>query len=131
MKLLYEHFKYVYENCKDFKDIIDSGEDYTYRYNYYLEIDVSEGKHATIIMANPAFAYSKDTDKTISNIINYFQTYYTIEKFKSFDIVNLYPIRMPKLDCLYSFLYSNTTSLEIEIKASYYEILLKRILTRL
>lgn len=101
-KSLYEHFKYIYDNCKDFSNIKEENETYTYRYNYYLEYNKNAKNNATIIMANPAFAYSKKLDTTISNIITFFKAYKKLE-IKSFDIVNLYPVRMPKLDCLSCF----------------------------
>lgn len=68
-------------------------EDFVHRFYYYQEIvenNKSENKyHATIIMMNPAFAYSEKQDSTIDNIYAYFKS----NGFKSFEIINFSPIR--------------------------------------
>lgn len=78
-----------------YKNLKDSGEDFIHRFYYYQEIvenNKPEDKyHATIIMMNPAFAYSKQQDSTIDNIYNYLKS----NNFKSFGIVNLSSIRTP------------------------------------
>lgn len=93
-----------YKKCKDFSKIKNAGEDYVHRYYYHQEILENKGtnKHATVIMMNPAFAYSKDTDSTIENVYNYLAN--NNEKFSSFDIINLYTIRMPNSNCLNKFI---------------------------
>ena len=76
------------------------GEDLVHRFYYYQEIienKTQENKlHATIIMMNPAFAYSKKQDPTIDNIYNYLKS----NNFKSFEIVNFSPIRTPSPNSL-------------------------------
>ena len=76
------------------------GEDLVHRFYYYQEIienNKQENKyHATIIMMNPAFAYSKKQDSTIDNIYNYLKS----NNFKSFEIVNFSPIRTPSPNSL-------------------------------
>ena len=71
------------------------GEDFVHRFYYYQEIienNKPENKyHATIIMMNPAFAYSEKQDSTIDNIYAYFKS----NGFKSFEIINFSPIRTP------------------------------------
>lgn len=93
-----------YKNCKDFIKIKNAGEDYLHRYYYHQEILENKGnnKHATVIMMNPAFAYSKETDSTIKNVYNYLAN--NNEKFSSFDIINLYSLRMPNSNCLNKFI---------------------------
>lgn len=62
---------------------------------------------------NPAFADSVEPDNTIKNIENYLDNEKDAilkhlpnihNKFGSFDIINLYPIRMPKSEKLNDFL---------------------------
>ena len=76
------------------------GEDFVHRFYYYQEIienNKPENKyHATIIMMNPAFAYSKKQDSTIDNIYNYLKS----NNFKSFEIINFSPIRTPSPNSL-------------------------------
>ena len=71
------------------------GEDFVHRFYYYQEIvenNKPENKYnATIIMMNPAFAYSEKQDSTIDNIYAYFKS----NGFKSFEIINFSPIRTP------------------------------------
>ena len=64
-------------------------------------------------MMNPAFADSVEPDNTIKNIKNYLNNEKDAilkhlpnihNKFGSFDIINLYPIRMPKSEKLNEFL---------------------------
>lgn len=65
-----------------------------YRYNYYEELEAKNPLHATVITMNPAFADSEESDDTIKNIKKYLGN--EDNKFGSFGIINLYPIRMPK-----------------------------------
>ena len=110
---LYGHFKLTYDNCKYLKSKKISKELFTYRYYFYQEIleniKQKANKQALIVMINPAFADSQNNDPTINNIYKFLK----VKKFKSFEIVNLYPIRMPKFDCLdcfVSFLGLNKSS---------------------
>lgn len=84
-----------------------------YRYYYYEKLENNNPLHATIVMMNLAFADSVEPDNTIKNIENYLDNEKdTIlkhlpnihNKFGSFDIINLYPIRMPKSEKLNEFL---------------------------
>lgn len=75
-----------------FKNVNIGNEDNIFRYYYYEELNSISNLHATIIMMNPAFADSKEPDDTIKNI----KAYLINNGFSSFDIVNLYPVRMPK-----------------------------------
>lgn len=68
-------------------------EDYACRYYYYEKLE-TQGKHVTIVMINPAFAYSEKLDRTINNI----RTNLKKIKVSSFDIVNISPIRNPYTD---------------------------------
>lgn len=90
--------KSLYE--KYYKDIYNKKERNIFRYFYYTNLQNEYPLHATIIMMNPAFADSEETDDTIENIKKFFNNYNKIVenngKFGSFDIVNLYPVRMPK-----------------------------------
>lgn len=65
-----------------------------YRYYYYEELEAKNSLHAIVIMMNPAFADSEESDDTIKNIKKYLGN--ENNKFGSFGIINLYPIRMPK-----------------------------------
>lgn len=103
--------KYKYENeCKEIKN---KKEKNIYRYYYYENFKNNNSLHATIVMMNPAFADSEDPDNTIKNIKNYLNNEKDAilkhlpnihNKFGSFDIINLYPIRMPKSKKLNEFL---------------------------
>lgn len=84
-----------------------------YRYYYYEKLENNSPLHATIVMMNPAFADSVEPDGTIKNIENYLDNEKDAilkhlpnihNKFGSFDIINLYPIRMPKSEKLNEFL---------------------------
>lgn len=108
---LYKRFEHVYNNCKGFSIDNDDNmkENNIYRYYYFEELypedkQSKKKKHATVIMLNPAFADSKEPDKSIKNIKEYLKKLDIGEKFSSFDIVNLYPIRMPKSGCLTCFI---------------------------
>lgn len=76
-----------------------------FRYYYYEKLDPNNCLHATVVMMNPAFADSEQPDDTIKNIESYLKD----NKFGSFDIVNLYPIRMPKSAKLKDFLKETST----------------------
>ena len=84
----------------NYNELKNSNEDFAHRFYYYQEIidnKMQENKlHATIIMMNPAFAYSKKQDSTIDNIYNYLKS----NNFKSFEIVNFNPIRTPSPNSL-------------------------------
>lgn len=113
--------KYKYENeCKEIKNKTERN---IYRYYYYEKFknDNPSPLHATIVMMNPAFADSEDTDNTIKNIENYLDNEKDAilkhlpnihNKFGSFDIINLYPIRMPKSEKLNEFLELTKTETE-------------------
>lgn len=75
-----------------------------FRY-YYEKLDPNNCLHATVVMMNPVFADSEQPDDTIKNIESYLKD----NKFGSFDIVNLYPIRMPKSAKLKDFLKETST----------------------
>ena len=83
-----------------YNELKNSNEDFVHRFYYYQEIienKTQENKlHATIIMMNPAFAYSKKQDSTIDNIYDYLKS----NDFKSFEIVNFSPIRTPSPNSL-------------------------------
>lgn len=92
-----------------------------YRYYYYEKLENNNPLHATIVMMNLAFADSVEPDNTIKNIENYLDNEKDAilkhlpnihNKFGSFDIINLYPIRMPKSEKLNEFL--RLTKNEIE-----------------
>ncbi len=92
-----------------------------YRYYYYEKLENNNPLHATIVMMNLAFADSVEPDNTIKNIENYLDNEKDAilkhlpnihNKFGSFDIINLYPIRMPKSEKLNEFL--GLTKNEIE-----------------
>lgn len=87
---------------KDYKNINKVDEINIFRFYYYEKLNNNNRLHATIIMINPAFANSKKTDPTIRNIKSFFKNGY--DNFGSFDIINLYPIRMPKSGNLVSYL---------------------------
>lgn len=103
--------KHKYENeCKEIKNKTERN---IYRYYYYEEFENDSTLHATIVMMNPAFADSVESDNTIKNIENYLDNEKDAilkylpnihNKFGSFDIINLYPIRMPKSEKLNEFL---------------------------
>lgn len=111
--------KHKYENeCKEIKN---KKEKNIYRYYYYENLKKNYQLHATIVMMNPAFADSEDSDNTIKNIENYLDNEKDAilkhlpnihNKFGSFDIINLYPIRMPKSEKLNEFL--ELTKIETE-----------------
>lgn len=111
--------KHKYENeCKEIKN---KKEKNIYRYYYYEKFENDSPLHATIVMMNPAFADSEDPDNTIKNIKNYLNNEKDAilkhlpnihNKFGSFDIINLYPIRMPKSEKLNEFL--ELTKIETE-----------------
>lgn len=111
--------KHKYENeCKEIKN---KKEKNIYRYYYYEKFENDSPLHATIVMMNPAFADSEDPDNTIKNIENYLDNEKDAilkhlpnfhNKFGSFDIINLYPIRMPKSEKLNEFL--ELTKIETE-----------------
>lgn len=90
-------FENDYKNCKN-SDKILKDEPYIHRF-YYFEKDITkkenlENKLLTVIMINPAFASSENTDGTIENV-------YKIAKendYTQFEIINLYSVRMPKLN---------------------------------
>lgn len=111
--------KHKYENeCKEIKNKTEKN---IYRYYYYEKLENNNPLHATIVMMNPAFADSEDTDNTIKNIENYLDNEKDAilkhlpnihNKFGSFDIINFYPIRMPKSEKLNEFL--ELTKIETE-----------------
>lgn len=111
--------KHKYENeCKEIKN---KKEKNIYRYYYYENLKKNYQLHATIVMMNPAFADSEDSDNTIKNIENYLDNEKDAilkhlpnihNEFGSFDIINLYPIRMPKSEKLNEFL--ELTKIETE-----------------
>lgn len=92
-----------------------------YRYYYYEKLENNNPLHATIVMMNLAFADSVEPDNTIKNIENYLDNEKDAilkhlpnihNEFGSFDIINLYPIRMPKSEKLNEFL--ELTKIETE-----------------
>jgi hypothetical protein len=116
------------ENIKEYYASYDKIEErYTYRYYYYEKFENSDSssKHATIVMMNPAFANSQKPDSTIKNIKKYLCD--VLKGFGSFDIVNLYPIRMPKSVCLDDLLKVEL----VEEKADKYQKFVKSYLTKL
>lgn len=111
--------KHKYENeCKEIKNKTERN---IYRYYYYENFKNKNQRHATIVMMNPAFADSEDPDNTIKNIKNYLNNEKDAilkhlpnihNNFGSFDIINLYPIRMPKSEKLNEFLELTKTETE-------------------
>lgn len=111
--------KHKYENeCKEIKNKTEKN---IYRYYYYEKFENDSPLHATIVMMNPAFADSVEPDGTIKNIEKYLNNENDAilkhlpnihNKFGSFDIINLYPIRMPKSEKLNEFL--ELTKIETE-----------------
>lgn len=111
--------KHKYENeCKEIKNKTERN---IYRYYYYENFKNKKQLHATIVMMNPAFADSVESDNTIKNIENYLNDEEDAilkhlpnihNEFGSFDIINLYPIRMPKSEKLNEFL--ELTKIETE-----------------
>lgn len=111
--------KHKYENeCKEIKNKTEKN---IYRYYYYEKFENDSTLHATIVMMNPAFADSVEPDNTIKNIEKYlnnekdaiFKHLPNIHnEFGSFDIINLYPVRMPKSEKLNEFL--ELTKIETE-----------------
>lgn len=83
---------------KVLKQLKDAGENFALRLYYYEKINNLGNEHITIIMINPAFAYSEDDDSTIRNIRNKLKIYH--KTVKSFDILNISPIRNPYTDRL-------------------------------
>ena len=114
---LFEKFKNDYINCKDYKKINDAKETYTHRYYYYEKIS-DENETITIIMLNPAFAYSKNTDDTIENIKDFINNE-NKEKIGAFEIINLYSIRMPKSAKLNSMLNTLTINEDNDINTEF------------
>ena len=92
--------KKMYDSVYD--EISNISENNIYRYYYYKKLDENNPLHATIVMMNPAFANSEKADDTINNIEKYLHNEHN--HFGSFDIVNLYPVRMPKSAKLKDFL---------------------------
>lgn len=79
------------------KDLENFGENYTCRYYYYETLQNNyKNNHITIIMINPAFAYSKKLDRTIHNIQKKLKEF--CPEISSFDILNISPIRNPYTD---------------------------------
>lgn len=111
--------KHKYENeCKEIKNKTERN---IYRYYYYEEFENNNPLHATIVMMNPAFADSVESDNTIKNIEKYLNNEKDAilkhlpnihNEFGSFDIINLYPVRMPKSEKLNEFL--ELTKIETE-----------------
>ena len=92
-----------------------------YRYYYYEKLENNNPLHATIVMMNLAFADSVEPDNTIKNIENYLDNEKDAilkhlpnihNEFGSFDIINLYPVRMPKSEKFNEFL--ELTKIETE-----------------
>lgn len=88
----------VLENIykEGYPDINTMKENYIYRYYYYEKLNNDCKKHAIIIMMNPAFANSDKPDPTIKNIKKYCNKTKKENEIGSFEVINLYPIRMPK-----------------------------------
>lgn len=111
--------KHKYENeCKEIKNKTERN---IYRYYYYENFKNKKQLHATIVMMNPAFADSVESDNTIKNIEKYLNNEKDAilkhlpnihNEFGSFDIINLYPVRMPKSEKLNEFL--ELTKIETE-----------------
>lgn len=111
--------KHKYENeCKEIKNKTEKN---IYRYYYYEKFENDSTLHATIVMMNPAFADSVEPDNTIKNIEKYLNNEKDAilkhlpnihNEFGSFDIINLYPVRMPKSEKLNEFL--ELTKIETE-----------------
>lgn len=111
--------KHKYENeCKEIKNKTEKN---IYRYYYYEKLENNNPLHATIVMMNPAFADSVESDNTIKNIEKYLNNEKDAilkhlpnihNEFGSFDIINLYPVRMPKSEKLNEFL--ELTKIETE-----------------
>ena len=111
--------KHKYE--KECKEIKNKTEKNIYRYYYYEKFENDSTLHATIVMMNPAFADSVEPDNTIKNIEKYLNNEKDAilkhlpnihNEFGSFDIINLYPVRMPKSEKLNEFL--ELTKIETE-----------------
>lgn len=108
-------------DCSDYKELKkyytelykNINERNIFRYFYYKNLQNKNPLHATIIMMNPAFADSEEPDDTIKNIVTFINDYNNTvknnEKIGSFDIVNLFPIRMPKSAKLNELLKSTET----------------------
>lgn len=111
--------KHKYKNeCKEIKNKTEKN---IYRYYYYEKFENDSTLHATIVMMNPAFADSVEPDNTIKNIEKYLNNEKDAilkhlpnihNEFGSFDIINLYPVRMPKSEKLNEFL--ELTKIETE-----------------
>lgn len=81
---------------KSYKNIEEMKEGNAFRYYYLERLNNGCEKHAVIIMMNPAFANSNESDATINNIKKYCEETKAENNIGSFEIINLYPIRMPK-----------------------------------
>ena len=81
---------------KSYKNIEEMKEGNAFRYYYLERLNNGCEKHAVIIMMNPAFANSDEPDRTIKNIKKYCEETKAENNIGSFEIINLYPIRMPK-----------------------------------
>lgn len=106
---------------KECNEIKNKKERNIYRYYYYENFKNNNPLHATVVMMNPAFADSVEPDGTIKNIEKYLNNENDAilkhlpnihNKFGSFDIINLYPIRMPKSEKLNEFLELTKTETE-------------------
>lgn len=80
---------------------------------FFIASSIHNPLHATIVMMNLAFADSVEPDNTIKNIEKYLNNEKDAilkhlpnihNEFGSFDIINLYPVRMPKSEKLNEFL---------------------------
>ena len=88
----YDDIKAFYKTEKNEKNL--------FRFYYFKEIkNINDiGERVVIVMMNPAFADSTEDDDTIENIKDYLSIINKKQnnKYKSFEIINLFPIRMPK-----------------------------------
>src|SRR5574344_1047774 len=91
--------------------------DKKHRYFYRRILDNPQNdKHCVIIMLNPAYADKNEADDTLKNILDFFDNHKSLG-FASFDIINLYSIRTPKIKDLDK--YKNSKKTEIEKNYSF------------
>lgn len=89
----YDKYDKINNLYSDYKNI---EEKYLHRFYYYIQLQNNNSpneKILTIIMLNPAFACSQKEDSTIKNIESILKEN---REYDSFEIINLYSVRMPK-----------------------------------
>lgn len=99
---------------KFYSDYGNLEEKYLHRFYYYKQLQNNNSpdeKILTIIMLNPAFACSQKEDSTIKNIESILKEN---GEYDSFEIINLYSVRMPKPENVEELLKSveNTENLK-------------------